>query len=333
MYWRVMGKGLALTIIVVVLVIAAAAAVSLSRHKGSVSTSTTTTSAGGSATPTTPASTTSSQQAGGSQASPDIPGTWKGSFTTHHWKGYGGSGEWTWIIRRTGEGSYVGVLETSYAYPTQGYVNITVRVEGDKITVGTVGGEGLPAVTFTGKLSSDGRHAEGTWKFTNGMDYGEWRGDKVSSSTTLTYTATQTSTPIATQLLCSPNPPETHRQAYDELYSVAVKVFGGENLECTEQQTITAGGTTAYIAEYTVKNYNSAGTTLYEDKLTQQLEDKGWKVVLKVQKTSGFEIHVAKPINIDGKQAMFAAQVQLSISGYGKTSLSIAIAPAPGQNP
>ncbi len=133
---------------------------------------------------TTTSSTTTTDQ----HSNIDISGTWEGTFTASRWPGEK-TGQWKWVIYKVSNNKYEGYLMTMNVYPTGGYIKIDVTLDGDKITVGTVGGE-FAAVVFSGKVTSDGNNAQGTWKFTGGQDSGEWSGRRVSMSTSLPITTT-----------------------------------------------------------------------------------------------------------------------------------------------
>ncbi|MCE4614068.1 MAG: hypothetical protein F7B60_00865 [Desulfurococcales archaeon] len=119
-------------IITVIVVVAIAGALALG-HGGSGST-TTTSETGSTVTQSTQESTA------------NIEGTWHGTY-----KGVKGTGEWKWIIKKTGTTSYTGCLQSTGTYASdEGWMPITVSLSGDKIEIGSVGPN---AVLFSGTIS------------------------------------------------------------------------------------------------------------------------------------------------------------------------------------
>lgn len=287
---------------------------------------------------TTATSTTTSQTTS-TASPPDISGTWRGGFTASHWKG-SSKGSWTWIIRRTGPNTYEGVLKTEDVYPTGGYIEISVKVNGNRITVGTVGSAGIPAATFTGTLSSDGRHAEGSWSFTNGADGGKWSGDRVSGSTsipsttststtttstspaTTTSTGGQTTSSSGSQAPCSSQAPENYREAFNQLYSAATSVLGG--MSCKSSQTIQSQGMLVFVAQLSLKNYESSASPQYAAKLLEALTSSGWSIITTQQSSTGFKIASQKAFTVDGRNITLAGEISVTaISGGAEVSIAV----------
>lgn len=264
----------------------------------------------------------------------DLSGTWEGTFTAHAWQGPSSTGHWTWIIHRVSSNKYAGVLKTSDVYPTGGWINIEVTVDGNQITVGTVGNYGgMAAVVFSGTVSGDGTQASGTWHFTNNMDNGQWSGRKVSSSTqipsettTTTTTTTQsvTGTTTTTQAPgCIPNPPTQYQAAYQSMYQAAATVFGESNLQCYFQGVVNQ----QYAASFHIQNYNPQEASNYLQELNTTLANNGWVTTTLV--SSGGEIHIAGYYNttINGAPAMFMGLLTIVIEDNGAVELVIQIQP------
>ncbi len=168
----------------------------------------------------------------------DLSGTWRGTFTATNWPGES-QGEWEWIIYRVNGNEYKGYIKVMNVYPTNGYIPITVSLDGNKIRVGTVGGL---VVVFTGTVSDDGKIAHGTWKFSNEQDYGSWSGRKVSSetivpgmtttqeqSTTQSITTTHGTTTTSQEgARCGLILDKDLAKTYDEAIAIFSKVFNTE---------------------------------------------------------------------------------------------------------
>ena len=112
----------------------------------------------------------------------DITGAWHGTYGSAM-----GKGEWSWIIKKTGNG-YNGILTTTKPYNGEN-VPVSVTLDGNKITVGWV----AVGVVFEGTVSGD--KMSGKWKFQNGKDSGSWEGSRGESSITPKETSNAVQTP------------------------------------------------------------------------------------------------------------------------------------------
>jgi len=272
-------------IIAVIVIIAIGGALALS-HGGNNNTTTTQT------------GTATSQTTGGSPV--NIEGTWHGSY-----KGAKGSGEWKWVIKKTGANSYTGCLQTSGTYTSNGgWMSITVTLSGDKIEIGSVGPN---AVIFSGIIS--GNKASGSWHFSTNYDSGSWEGVKESSynelpcmehqttsqssatthtttsqeaTTTTTQSSTTTttsqmSTTTATQTqtgipMCKTPPPSNLKEYNDGVIGVLASVFGSTNLFCNAG--VVQGNT--YREVYTINNIDPTKINDYVTQIVNGLSEKGW---------------------------------------------------------
>lgn len=134
----------------------------------------TTTTPGGGISPTTTTPT-----AGGV----DITGAWHGTYISSQ-----GTGRWALRIWRTGENTYSGLLRTTDPYSTgTSAVPVTIQISGNTITFGSV----ALGVSFTGTISGDAM--SGTWQMVNGMDSGQWSGQR--GETDITPEQPTTTTP------------------------------------------------------------------------------------------------------------------------------------------
>ncbi|ADI31229.1 hypothetical protein [Staphylothermus hellenicus] len=321
-------------VIVAALLVGVGAAITYYNNAPSTNIGTTTTPSETTTQQPTQTTTTTSGYSGA-----DLSGTWEGTFTAHAWQGSGGTGHWTWIIHRVGSNKYEGVLKTSNVYPTGGWINIEVTVDGNQITVGTVGNYGgIAAVVFTGTVSGDGSQASGTWHFTNDMDNGQWSGRKVSSSTQIpsetttiqtsasqtTTTQSGTGTTTTTQVPgCVPNPPTQYQAAYQSMYQAAATVFGESNLQCYFQGIVN----TQYVVSFHIQNYNSEEAFNYAQQLNTTLTSNGW--IIDTLLSSGNEIHVGGYYNttVNGAPTMFMGLLTIQIEDNGTVDLAIQIQP------
>jgi len=187
------------------------------------------------------------QQTSTTPQTADITGAWHGTY-----KSARGSGEWAWVIKKSGN-EYTGILTTTGPYSGQD-IPVSVTLEGNKITVGWV----AAGVVFEGTVSGD--KMSGTWKFQNGMDSGSWEGVRGESSITPHETsASETETPAQTPQ--SGNPYDTAKEVQpsgetatklnDFIKPKLVNVFGGAKLVFTG--TIT--GTQLSVKEATELDY------------------------------------------------------------------------------
>lgn len=272
----------------------------------------------------------------------DLSGTWEGTFTAQNWKGTSSTGRWTWIIHRVDSNKYAGVLKTMDTYPTGGYIDIEVTVDGNKITIGTVGNNaGMAAVVFTGTVSSDGTQASGTWHFSNNMDNGQWSGRKTSSSTQIpveTTATTKTSTnPTTTQTsttttitsttapsTCVPNPPAQYQAAFQSMYQAAITVFGESNMKCYFQGTVEP----QYVVAFHLLNYNEQEALNYAEQLNTALRNDGW--ITSPMVATNNEIHVGGAYNttVNGEPVMLVGIISIAVEQNGTTHLAIQIQPA-----
>ncbi len=247
---------------------------------------TTTTSSSPIGTTTNTIATTTGQQSG-----IDISGTWEGTFTASRWPGEK-TGKWKWVIYRVSSNKYEGYLMTMDVYPTNGYIKIEVTLDGNKITVGTVG-EGFAAAVFSGTVTSDGNNAQGTWKFSNGQDSGQWSGRRVSMSTSLPVTTTtEAETTTTTQQVsttttssssqveaCGVSVRGDFAEAWKDIYGVFTDVFGAENLQCV-MGTKTTGQYQIYL---NITSYDSSKLDEYANKVLNKFLANGWRIFQRTQ--------------------------------------------------
>ncbi len=166
-------------------------------------------------TTTTSGTTTTIQPGGGTTSSTttttsgeavDITGAWYGTYTSSQ-----GTGRWAWRIWKTGENTYQGVLRTTDPYSTgTSAVPITIQLNGKQITVGSV----ALGVTFTGTVNGDAM--SGTWQMNNGMDGGQWSGQR--GETDITPEQPSTTTPSETT---TTTPSTGGEYNYDDISEVA----------------------------------------------------------------------------------------------------------------
>jgi hypothetical protein len=290
-------------IITIVVIVAIAGALALSHGGGNT---TTTTNQPGVTTTTTQGSSVS------------IEGTWQGTY-----KGAQGSGEWKWVIKKTGANSYTGCLQTSGTYASNGgWMPITVTLDGNKIEIGSVGPN---AVLFSGTIS--GNTASGTWHFSTNYDSGSWQGTKVSSNTELlcteqttqsqtatsqsttsttsetTTTSTQTQTGIP---MCTIQPPSNLKDYNDGVMEVVANVFGANNLYCNAAAI--EDGT--YSEVYTVTNLDPSQINNYVTQLTNGLQAKGWTNISVTANVAGWGIYALKSSNNQTVELVLLMQMQ-----------------------
>ncbi|MEB3844663.1 MAG: hypothetical protein LRS48_03150 [Desulfurococcales archaeon] len=277
-----MRRGLTpqLAAVIVVLIIASTAVILVEHARSPRNPGTTT----GTGTPT--ASTTSPGGTTGTSGKASLEGVWKG---TYH--GMRGSGEWTWVIKRSNTG-YTGCLRTSGTYSTGGsWVPLTVTVENGRITLGTVA---MGGVTFTGSVN--GGSASGSWTMAGGADRGDWQGRRVSSTsgpmpcgsggqgghttTTTTHTGTTTTSTAGGQHLY-PYPPigSLHDIAVNTTKTIiGVLHLTGEHASHTE----TTGNMQAVVETvYIGVTYNPASPnniTAVQEAIVSYLEAYGYTV-------------------------------------------------------
>ncbi len=264
------------------------------------------------ATTTTPTTTTTSQTTTKTTTTThqgsgmDISGTWEGTFTASRWPGEK-TGKWKWVIHRVSGNKYEGYLMTMDVYPTNGYIKIEVTLDGNKITVGTVGGE-FAAAVFSGTVTGDGNNAQGTWKFTNGQDSGQWSGRRVSMSTSLPVTTTteaetettttthQSSTTTTTSSgssqvqACGISLEGDYADAWKNMYSIFVDVFGSDNLKCI-MGTTTTGQYQIYL---NITSYDPAKLNEYADSITNGFVSEGWTILQKTTDTEALYLLMTK---------------------------------------
>lgn len=260
----------------------------------------------------------------------DLSGTWEGTFDAQKWRGTGGTGRWVWIIHKTGPNKYAGVLKTMDVYPTGGYIDIQVTVDGNKITIGTVGNyAGMSAVVFTGTISSDGAQASGTWRFSDNSDSGGWSGRKVSSSTQIPVETTTTTTQSITETYttteapaCTPNPPTQYQAAFQSMYQAALTVFGESNIKCYTQGML--GGIQYYVT-FNLLNYNEQNINDYVEQLNAILTNDGWFIQTSV--SSGQEFHIRGYYNttINGVSVQLLGLLTVTVDQDGSAYLAIQI--------
>ena len=282
-------------IIAVILIIAIGGALTLN-HRGNNNTTTQTTSQGGSITQTS----TTSQTQTTDGSSLNIEGTWHGAY-----KGAKGSGEWKWVIKKTGMNTYTGCLQTTGTYIfNNGWMPITVTLNGDKIEIGSVGPN---TVIFSGTIS--GNKASGSWHFSTNYDSGSWEGVKESSNNELpcmeqqtttsrtsttthtttsqeatttttqssTTTTSQTSTTTTTQTqtgipMCETPPPSNLKEYNDGIMEILASAFGSTNIFCNAAAV--QGNT--YNEVYTVNNIDPTKINDYITQIVNGLSEKGW---------------------------------------------------------
>ena len=338
---------------ILVIIVVAAAGAAIMMHGGGETTTTTaattsgggagqtTTGQGGGATSTTSGQGTTTQ---GGAESLDISGTWEGTFTTHKM----GTGHFRWIIKEKTDGKYEGLLITWDAYPLECYIPITVTVSGNKITLGTVGSTmpGFGAVTFTGTITGDGSHAEGTWQFATPVDSGTWSGSKVSSSTstptntcpgettteteTTTTSSEEASTTTSTQeggstWQCTPTPPQNYEDAFNQVYQAISEVFGQDNLECYGQETVN----TAYTVEFNILNHTqSEAITAYKN-LANAFQSRNWQVLMSSYQGYSMSFFFVINSTYNGDTIPVAVLIQIDYE-YLEPSLTLTIQPPSG---
>jgi len=239
----------------------------------------------------------------------DLSGTWRGTFTASKWPG-GNKGRWEWIIYKTGDNEYKGYIKVMDVYPTNGYIPVTVSIDGNKIRVGTVAGV---IVVFSGTVSSDGMTAQGTWKFSNGQDSGSWSGRKVSSETTVpgtttsatttTTTTTTTKTKTTSQVTTSTGAAGARcglvldkqlAQVYDEALNIFTKVFGSQP-KCTASTMLNQQ---SYVFQLKAEGLDEAKINDYLTGLTTALQAQGYTVRAAGQNDN--EITVVTTKMVDG---------------------------------
>ncbi len=178
----------------------------------------------------------------------DITGAWHGVYN-----GTFGSGRWSFLIWKTNDNTYHGLLRTDGAYSTNGEsIPLTIVVNGDNITLGAV----AISVTFTGTVSGD--QMSGTWRLNNGYDSGSWTGvrganDLTPENKTITTSAT---TSNATTTTLNPYdssieikyPPALIGDILRDIKTAFTNTKGGAKLI----QGITSQDT--YVAVFIVKN-------------------------------------------------------------------------------
>ena len=249
----------------------------------------------------------------------DLSGTWRGTFTASKWPG-GSQGRWEWIIYKTGDNEYKGYIKVMDVYPTNGYIPITVSLNGNKITVGTVAGV---VVVFTGTVSSDGRSAQGTWKFSNNQDSGTWSGTKVSSETTVPETTTTTTTETAETTTTTTSQETSNTgasgarcglvldkqlaQVYDEALNIFTNVFGSEP-KCTASTMLNQQ---SYVFQLQVDGLDEAKINDYLTGLTTALQAQGYTVRAAGQNDN--EITVVTTKVVDG--VLVNLNIVVDISG------------------
>ncbi len=264
-----------LAIIGVIVVVGLAAALFIGGGGGSTTnetTSTTTQTNTQSETTTTSTSTSTSSE---------LEGTWQGTYTSSQ-----GSGTWKWVIKKTGENQYVGCLYTQGPYPTQEWIPMQIQVNGNQITLGSIG---AVAVTFTGTF--EGTSASGTWHST--YDQGSWQGTKISSdnnlpcfipgesttttpaeTTTETTTTQETTTSTTTEISCMIPPPENLEWAFNSVNNAILEAF--------QQVTCLTSGTQngEYAYSLVVSPFNLNDANQYATTIAQSLRDDGWSDVI-----------------------------------------------------
>ncbi|MEB3757749.1 MAG: hypothetical protein GSR76_02720 [Desulfurococcales archaeon] len=337
--------------VIVILIAAAAGAVIIANHGGSSSenhaTQSSTTSTQGPKTTTETSGGnqgTTPQQGGATGSTADLSGTWRGTYTCSR-----GTGHFEWIIKKTSNGNYVGALKVMDYYPTNGYIDIEVRTSGDTITVGTVGGaSGVPAVTFTGKLSNSGNHAEGTWKFTNQMDSGTWKADKVSSSTqipgqtsppTSTMTGSETSSMPQTttetqqgggEIKCSPPPPDDYKTSYKAALDAVVQVFGESNINCVTATMLGQPPIVQYAAQFDLSGVTQGNLGDFAGRLKEAMESHGWGAVQVNLRGSYLGVTGIRNATLMGHPIGMMVLVSVELNDNGPADLVIQVQPYTG---
>jgi hypothetical protein len=326
--------------IVIVLLAIAGGAVLVMQHGGNNSntqsiTPSTTTTQGQEANGNTQSSphTTSHQQ--GSTGTADLSGTWHGTFTCRQ-----GTGHFEWIIKKTGDKNYGGVLKVTDCYPTNGYIDIEVTSDGSSITIGTVGGaSGAPAVTFQGEVSNGGSHAEGTWKFTNHMDSGTWKADRVSTSTQMpvqTSTVTESATNVQTteneqpgggQITCSPPPPEDYKTSYQAVLDAVKQVIGASNMECSFATMIGDPPLQQYAVTFDVSGVTKDDLDSLGAQLSEAMKSHGWGYIQMRLGDDYVGVTGMRNATVMGYQIGMLALVSVEVNDSGSVDLVIQIQP------
>ena len=337
--------------IIVILIAAAAGAILIANHGGSSSqnhttqSSITSTQEPKTTTGTSGSSQGTTQQQGGTTGSTaDLSGTWRGTYTCSR-----GTGHFEWIIKKTSNGNYVGALKVMDYYPTNGYIDIEVRTSGNTITIGTVGGaSGIPAVTFTGKLSGSGSHAEGTWKFTNQMDSGAWKADKVSSSTeipvqtgstTSTMTGSETSTMTQTttetqqaggEIKCSPPPPDDYKASYKAALDAVLQVFGESNINCVSATMLGQPPIVQYAAQFDLSGVTQDNLGDFAGRLKEAMESHGWGAVQVNLRGDYLGVTGVRNATLMGHSIGMMVLVSVELNDNGSADLVIQVQPFTG---
>jgi len=278
--------------VVLVLAIGGVAAMTLQGGGSQGTTSSTTTPPSSTSTTTsgsTPIQTTTAGQE--QQETPSgLEGEWRGIYESNY-----GRGEWTWIIRQASDGSYEGCIRVSGPYDTGGdWIPLTIQVEGDTITLGTVGGV---QVTFTGKVAGDS--VSGTWSLAGGQDGGGWSGQRVGPASDLpcmsssggsgtTYpgeeATTTTSQPYTTTIVeevCTPTPPPQYAEAYQSVMSAVEAALPGVTLKCYMQNMVG----TMYVVVFNMENYDPGMAYEAAQALVEAMNASGWymPIIMNVQ--------------------------------------------------
>ncbi|MCE4609491.1 MAG: hypothetical protein F7C36_03805 [Desulfurococcales archaeon] len=236
---------------------------------------------------TTTASTTTVQGGEETSTTADLEGTWQGTYTSSY-----GPGTWQWVIKETSPGHYEGCLMTSGPYETTDWLPMTVTVEGNEITLGSVG---LVQVVFTGTVSGDS--AQGDWHIMGGSDQGTWQGSKVNSDNTLpclneeqtstttssmeTTTTTQeyttttetTTTTFNGNLGCWPPPSDVIVDAYTSLNLALAEIYGADNLSCI---SVSGSGTLTYLYVVSIEGFNPNTYQQDLNNLMTAMNSHGW---------------------------------------------------------
>jgi len=334
--------------VIIILIAAAAGAILVANHGGSSSgnqtaqPSTTNTQEPKTTTETSGGNQGATQQQGGTTGSTaDLSGTWRGTYTCSR-----GTGHFEWIIKKTSNGNYVGALKVMDYYPTNGYIDIEVGTSGDTITIGTVGGaSGVPAVTFTGKLSNSGSHAEGTWKFTNQMDSGTWKADKVSSSTqipeqtsspTSTMTGSETSSVTQTttetqqgggEIKCTPPPPDDYKSSYKAALDAVIQVFGKSNINCVSATILGQPPIVQYSAQFDLSGVTQDNLGDFAGRLKEAMESHGWGAVQVNLQGDYLGVTGVKNATLMGHPIGMMVLVSVELNDNGPADLVIQVQP------
>ena len=215
----------------------------------------------------------------------ELSGSWHGRYNSKS-----GSGEWMFTLTKKDEDHYVGELMTNGPYSTRGEkVPVMVHVTDEAILIY------IPAleINITGRIVNG--ELQGTWSFSNGEDYGEWRGIRGASlitniKTTITsdYTSNETgankSNPFNNAKEINPPDREPYNKIVIDTKKVLSEIFGGAKLA----HMVSSSNGKMYI-EYIVKNEIVPGNYSL-DKMSSMYTEMGYTVTMKANTNDEFMI-------------------------------------------